>query len=287
MMSEPWFYSFRLLPKGTFDYHQLHNGYSPMIRSLWFRRLRRWLFLRPAKSIRMRRETPRTRLQLEPLEDRTLLTAYTVTSLTDTGVGSGTSGDIRYCINQANIPTNNNSTITFSSSLPGKTITLTQGELQISDNMTITGLGATKLTISGGHVPFGSTGFRVFDITSNNATVTISGLTITAGNASPAVNFLGNQGGDIFNGGNLTLSNDIISNGQATGFVGGPIGRGGGIFNAQSATLLLDNTVVKSNLAGTAFAGFGGQAAGGGIYNDVGALVILQGGTQVINNRAQ
>src|SRR5262249_33311701 len=103
-----------------------------MMRSLWFRRLHRWMFSRPTKSIRSRRETPRTRLHLEPLEDRTLLAAgtFTVNALTDTGVGvlnpgGGGSGDIRFCINQADNPLNAGSTINFQSSLNGQTITLT------------------------------------------------------------------------------------------------------------------------------------------------------------------
>ena len=51
--------------------------------------------------------------------------------------------------------------------------------------------------------------------------MTISGLTITDGNAKPAPNNSGNQGGDIFNSGTLTLTNDVVSNGVATGNVDG------------------------------------------------------------------
>ena len=51
-----------------------------MMRSLWFRRLHRWMFARSTKSLRTRRETPRTRLHLEPLEDRTCPTATTISS---------------------------------------------------------------------------------------------------------------------------------------------------------------------------------------------------------------
>ena len=41
------------------------------------------------------------RLQLEVLEDRTLLSVYTVDRLTDTGAGSDLAGDLRYCISRA------------------------------------------------------------------------------------------------------------------------------------------------------------------------------------------
>ena len=65
-----------------------------MLRSLWFRRLHRWVFTPPTKSIR-RRETLRTRLRLEPLEDRTVPSAtYTVNALGDAGNGSGTSNSL-------------------------------------------------------------------------------------------------------------------------------------------------------------------------------------------------
>jgi hypothetical protein len=79
---------------------------------------------------------------LEILEDRTLLSGQTfiVNSSTDFGIGSGTTGDIRYCINQADQPANLGSTITFGA-VPGGVITLTR-ELQISQNMTIQGPGA-------------------------------------------------------------------------------------------------------------------------------------------------
>ena len=192
-----------------------------MIRSLWFRHLRRWFASRRVPAIRIRQPQFRTRPRLECLEERTLLSTYTVNALTDTGAGSGLTGDIRYAITQAN--NNPGSTITFSSSLSGQSINLTQGELQISASTTITGLGASQLTISG-FDPISGNDFRVFDITSSQAMVTISGLTITDGNASPAVNFPGNQGGNIFNAGNLTLTKDIISNGLSFGFVGGPSG---------------------------------------------------------------
>src|SRR5262245_57131832 len=59
------------------------------------------------RSAATRRDRPRPRAGhrvggLECLEDRALLSAlYTVNSLGDTGAGSGPSGDLRYCITQA------------------------------------------------------------------------------------------------------------------------------------------------------------------------------------------
>jgi hypothetical protein len=70
-----------------------------------------------------------------------------------------------------------------------------------------------SLTLSGNNTS------RVFDITSQNATVSVSGLTITGGNANPPNNGVaGNQGGDLFNSGKqLTLTSDLITGGTAAG----------------------------------------------------------------------
>src|SRR5262249_12001066 len=91
----------------------------------------------------------------------------------DAGTGSGLSGDIRYCINQANLPANAGSTIAFNlSALGSNIITLTKGQLVISNNMTLAGPNAYNLTISG------NKSSRVFYISAPTAQVTITGLTI-------------------------------------------------------------------------------------------------------------
>ena len=169
----------------------------------------------------------------------------------------------------------------------GSTITLTHGELEINVNTTITNSGgAGSLTISGGNT------FRVFNITSNTATVGITGLTIADGNASPAIGQLTDQGGDIINAGNLTLTNDIVQKGTVAGTIGGPTGFGGGIFNESGsgsgtgATLILDGTTVTGNTAKGFGGGAGAMGEGGGIFNDTNATVTLKGGSTVSSNQA-
>jgi Putative Ig domain len=265
-------------------------------------------------SRRSRAASPRKpqyhKCYLELLEDRTLLAPmlFTVNRPGDAGFGDDgtmnvgqTGGDIRYIITQANQLINKGSTINFDlAGIGGNTINLNagtggvgtgQGELQITQDTIINGPGALNLTISGANTS------RVFDITSQIETVSITGLTITAGDAKPAPGNAGNQGGNIFNSGNLTLTNDVISNGLSHGNAVGPQGRGGAIFNAGSggtgAVLILDNTMVIGNTAQgeDAFTSpsfpTGGTGAGGGIYNDATATVTLRNGSQIKNNIAK
>src|SRR5215475_6157147 len=80
-------------------------------------------------------------LALEQLEDRLALTTYTVTTLAD-----GVAGSLRDAITQANAH-HGTDKINFQTGLTG-TILLTGGELGITDDLTITGPGASRLTVS-------------------------------------------------------------------------------------------------------------------------------------------
>lgn len=155
----------------------------------------------------------------------------TVINLNDSGTGS-----LRDAVTTANAD-NSGDTINFASNLAGGTIRLTSGQLSISGSMTITGLGANQLTIDGGWdgVTGDSVGSRIFDVTASAVNVTISGLTLTHGNAST----LG--GGAISNEGQLRLDHDVMTVNSASG------GNGGGVLN--NATLISGSCTISGNVS--------------------------------------
>ena len=203
-----------------------------------------------------------------PLMAQATAQTFTVNATTDTGAGSGTSGDILYCVIQANA--NPGSTIQFSDSLLGQTITLSTTNVIVT-NTTITGPGANLLTISGGNA------LQVFQIGTDTffPAVSISGLTIANGHAGS-----GNLGGGILNWGTLTVSNCIFSGNTAADY-------GGGISQIDN-TLIVNNSTFSGNTAtyGGGIALFGGGVAvsnstfsgnsatnGGGIFAGTGVTV--------------
>src|SRR5262245_16730063 len=144
------------------------------------------------RPTRTRRRPTRRCLSLEPLEGRLVLSAFHVTTLADGGPGS-----LRAAVARANAHPGADA-IDFDSGLTG-TIALTGGELDITGDLTITGPGADKLTVSGSNLS------RVFQVEAGE-TVSISGLTIAGGNAG--TDFSSNGGG-IDNFGALTVS-DVV-----------------------------------------------------------------------------
>jgi hypothetical protein len=116
------------------------------------------------------------------------------------------------------------------------------GDLDITETVTILGAGPDRTIIDGNG---GVTGERVFQIT---GTVVISGVTIQHGHS-------GNIGGGLITNGRLTLVNSaILSN-----TVSGANDWGGGIFN--SGYMTLTNSIVSGNQTGNS------NAYGGGIFN--------------------
>ncbi|UCH86615.1 MAG: thrombospondin type 3 repeat-containing protein [Dehalococcoidia bacterium] len=141
--------------------------------------------------------------------------------------------------------------------LPAGTYTLTidgreedaaaTGDLDISDDLTLTGAGQAITVIDGGALD------RIFHLI-GSVTVEIADVTIQNGIASGA------PGGAIRNSATLTLINVTVSGNTAPASPGGD---GGGI--ANTGTLTLNSTTVSDNTA---------RFDGGGILNDGGTLTI-------------
>src|SRR5580765_6565975 len=190
---------------------------------MWLRSLLTSLKSRPPVAT-FRRSTHRTltpRLGVETLDDRCLPSTFTVTNLLDSGAGS-----LRAAVTSANANPGAD-TIDFATT---GTITLTSGELVITDSLTINGPGAGALTVSGNHYS------RVFELY-GNPTVSIADLTVANGSDS--------RGGGIYmSGGRLTLDRVTVSGNVADSMY--EDGLGGGLYVA-GGTLTLDQCIVSGN----------------------------------------
>jgi hypothetical protein len=166
---------------------------------------------------------------------------FTVTNTGDSGAGS-----LRQAIDNANALAGDD-IINFSLSSCPCTITLTSGELSIGNNgsLTINGLGAKLLSVSGNHQS------SVFFI-QQFANAAISDITITAGSSS----FGGGIGTDV-GGLDLTLTRVTISGNLATI-------RGGGISNNSGSRITLNNSTISDNSA----------TSGGGITTSGGHVTL-------------
>jgi hypothetical protein len=200
------------------------------------------------------------------LEDRNLLSIFTVDHLADDALGSGLNGSLRYCINH----TTDGDSIQFG--VTG-TINLTGNLPDLSHSVGIQGPGANLLTVSGaGHAN------GIFTV-GGGATVAIAGLKISGGYGDAGVSNSGISGTltltnvsvtgnypGIFNGGTLTINDSTVT------------GNTRGIWNG--GTLTVNNSTVSGNSWIASF----GSANGAGIYNTKGGIFNLKGTVALINS---
>lgn len=209
-----------------------------------------WLvFLRTRIGNRRRPRSFAGRIQR--LEDRTLLAAFVVDSIQDSAdvsPGDGIAADslgrvtLRAAIQEANALAGADS-ITFDASLAGETFRLglfgsgdnlaATGDLDITDDLTVTGLGASQTNIDG------MSSDRVFEIKAG-VTARLEFLKISNGMAG-----LSNEdGGGIRNLGTLSLNHVELSGNSASGGGGGVASYGTG------SSLTVTDSVFTSNVAG-------------------------------------
>jgi hypothetical protein len=198
---------------------------------------------RPRRATRRRGFVPR----LDVLEDRTLLSTFTVTNLDNSGAGS-----LRQAVLDANA-TPGSDVIDFAPGLQG-TIVLTTGPLGITDHLQIHGPGAAQLAVSGNDAS------RVFEI-AGGVSVGIAGLTITRGHGFGVAGAILNAGGD------LTLLSDVLLNNRVTGVPGVPGANvtGGAIVNLPGSMLVISHSRFLGNQAIASDGGTGGLNAALGI----------------------
>jgi len=225
-----------------------------MLFASWFQGWTKGFAVRPRRrgsrpTLSRRSLLPR----LEVLEDRSLPSTFPVTNLFDSGAGS-----LRAAVAAAG----NGDTINFAKGLHG-TITLTSGQLSISNSVSIDGPGANKLSVSGNDAS------RIFDV-SGSASVTISGLTITEG--------LSTLGGGILQEGSaaLSISDCTLTDNVALGIAyHGTGGCGGGIEDHSTGALTVTDSTFEGNKAigiGTNSAGTSDDGYGTGLFAFGGAI---------------
>lgn len=221
-----------------------------------------------------RYSSPRRRLRIEPLEDRRVLAAVVVTNNLDTVDGDtsslaaleATPGDDGISIREAIEAANNTpgaDEITFDFGHDGpEVILLTEGELEITDTLTITGDGAALLTFDAENGADGvfatGDGHRIFQIDDGDVDqfidVALVGLTLTGGDAN-------SDGGAIRSYEVLAMTECVVtSNSSFSPLSSSNYVRGGGV-SAYDGKL----TIVNSKISDNRVDGHTSLMVGGGI----------------------
>ncbi len=212
--------------------------------------------------------------------------AVNLVTVTNAGDPAGTgncavqNGDCS--LRQAISTVSNDGIITFNlpaAACPGGvcTINLTQGTLNITNNLTISGTGARNLIVRRSAAA-GTPNFRIFSINTTSPApaalnIGISNMTISGGNDSVAGSILSlapalitltgisvaNNAGGIYNQAAMSIQNSSVVNNTTNASGVGGISNGG--------TMSIQNSLVANNTGD-----FGGV---GGIFNQAGVMTIV------------
>ena len=195
----------------------------------------------------------------ERLEDRTLLSTLTVNSLAD----NQTAGDGNFTLREAIANANSDADTTGGDGLAGSgadeivfaagltgTINLTLGQLEITEDLTITGLGPAHTIIDA------QQNSRIFDITNTVGDVTLEGLTLRNGDTS-------DDGGAVRSQatGQLTVETNLFRGNSTRN-----AGNHGGAIDAAADVVIRNSTFEQNNVSGT--------SDGGAVHVSSGTLTI-------------
>ncbi len=224
------------------------------------------------------------------VEAATFLVTSSADDLTDTCSAAPLTCTLREAVNDANL-SGGADNITFAANVT--TITLVNGQITITDAVTIGSATAVSLTTILGD-PLNNPA-RIFNIAAGGNT-TLNKLELANGSAT-------GNGGAILNSGAILIVNDsVIRDNEASGNGGGistsggtvninrstiggtralgsnRAGSGGGIFNLNGMV-----TLTNSTISGNQATGFGGGYYG---FTDIGAGSLMTVSATVANNRA-
>jgi hypothetical protein len=195
---------------------------------------RRWILddlapvARRSRKSRRKRSTRRA-LAAERLEERQLLTLYTVTSTNDSGAGS-----LREAVAKANADAAPD-VIRFDSSLSNKTIVLTSKD-------------ANPKTTANGRCVYGRTGLAInSDIMIDG--LGVRGLQISGNDERRLFVVAGKNAPTPVTGAKLTLNNIDLVNGRSKGGLGGGAGLGGAVFVDQGGSFSAESVGFRKSTA--------------------------------------
>ena len=185
---------------------------------------------------------------------------YTVGNTADTAPGASCSSFPSSCSLRQLIEHENSAGTNDTIVVPAGSYPLTNGQLTITQNTTITGAGARSTSVAQQTT---SPTSRVFAVQASPSsgiepTVTISGLAISGGTADSTNGFFG---GNVLNQGTLTLSEDNIEHGMTTNGSGAGISNDGGTLTVSHSLVALNGSPQTNDSGGIQNVGSGSTPA--------------------------